>query len=103
MALDESKYQQRQQLQPNGIEERNRDAGLLDEGAGDVGSERDQAARHIRSRNRESADQGAFRIGLFQAKFETHHEVNPLLRMLCQRLDDGIALRDGQSVGMKNL
>src|SRR6266851_2442855 len=103
MALDESKYQQRQQRQPNGIEERNRDVGLLDEGAGDVGRERDQAARHIRSRNRQSADERAFWIRFLQAKFEAHHEVNPLLRVLRQSLDDGSAFIGAQTVRLKNL
>src|ERR1700682_5982733 len=62
VAFDKSEREQREQRQSNGPEERNRDVGLLDEGAGDVGSERDQAAGHIRSRNRQRADERTFRI-----------------------------------------
>ena len=96
--FDESEDQQSQQRQADGIKKCGSDTRLPDKRRGDVRGERNQTAGDVRCRDGHGAYQSAFWIGFLQAKFKTHHEVNPFFRMLRQRFDDRLALFGSQSV-----
>src|SRR5262249_28147076 len=62
-----------------------------------------EAAGDVSAGNGHGAYQGTFRIWFFQSQLETHHKIDPALRVLAQSLDDRPRLVPRQTIGFKYL
>src|SRR5574341_1891729 len=72
-------------------------------GEHNVRPQRDETPGDVGAADRERAGEGALRIGLLEAQLKSHHEIDPRVWALAQRLNDGRALLVRQAIGPKHL